>query len=206
MNQMFRMLILVMLFSIFGASLAFAGQDSWTGNINVFLGTKSLDEDDWAPAEKQREVGIKLDFKQQSWPVSIALDYLHSRSDKESTLVYVPNLYPGPIPATAEGETSELNFGVRKIWDSYSNVRPFIEGGFSFVHAEFKATYPNQGISASDSDNGVGLWFGGGVYWLLGDHFNIGLELMGSSAEVTMFNVEGNAGGGHFGLLAGYHW
>jgi hypothetical protein len=60
--------------------------------------------------------------------------------------------------------------------------------------------------SASDSDTGTGIWFGGGVYWTIADHFNLGLDLEVSSADVTLFNVDVNSGGGHFGFLAGYHW
>jgi hypothetical protein len=33
---------------------------------------KYLDEYDWEPVEEQAEFGVMLDFKQESWPVSIA--------------------------------------------------------------------------------------------------------------------------------------
>ena len=66
----------------------------------MFLGAKALDEDDWEPAEEQDEGGIGVDFKQQSWPVSIAIDFLHGSGD--GTLWGVK----------CESETSELNFGV----------------------------------------------------------------------------------------------
>jgi len=55
----------------------------WTGNINVFMGGKQLEEDDWEPLDEQDEYGIMLDFKQESWPISIAIDFLSS-SDKQT--------------------------------------------------------------------------------------------------------------------------
>jgi hypothetical protein len=175
--------------------------DDWTGNVNLFLGVKYLDEDEWEPVEEQNEFGIKVDFKQQRWPVSIVIDYLSSIGD-ETALMFDPLL--GTLEFDIEGETSELNLGVRKIWDQSPHIRPFIGGGISYMSAEYKGTALR--ITVSDSDDAVGIWFGGGVYWTLTDHLNIGLEAAFSTAEVTLFDVDADAGGGHFGVLAGFHW
>ena len=160
----------------------------WTGNLNVLLGSKVLDEDQWEPADEQSEFGIEVDFKKQSWPVSIAIDFLSASG--EGTLWGIK----------AESETSELNVGVRKIWDKSPHVRPFIGGGIAFITGEFSA------FGLSEDDSATGFWIGGGVYWTLAEHFNIGLEAKSSSANVTLFGVEADAGGGHFGVLAGFHW
>lgn len=175
--------------------------DDWTGNLNVFLGAKVLDEDEWEPVEDQDEFGIKFDFKQQGWPVSIVIDYLSS-SGEETVLMFDPLL--GTVQFDIEGETSELNLGVRKIWDQSPYIRPFIGGGISCISAEYTGTA--LGITVSDSDNAVGIWFGGGVYWTLADHLNIGLEAAFSTAEVTLFDVNADPGGVHLGVLAGFHW
>jgi hypothetical protein len=175
--------------------------NDWTGNLNVFLGVKVLDEDEWDPVEEQDELGIKVDFKHQGWPVSIVIDYLSS-SGEETALMFDPQL--GTVEFDIEGEISELNLGVRKIWDQSPHTRPFIGVGISYISAEYKGTA--LGITVSDSDNGVGIWLGGGVYWTLADHFNIGLEAGFSTADVTLFDVDADAGGGHFGVLVGFHW
>ena len=112
---------------------------------------------------------------------------------------------PVSLPAIlAESRTSEFNVGLRKIWDQFPHVRPFIGGGLSLIAAEAEASV--YGLRISETDRGLGFWVGGGVYWTLNDHFNIGMELKSSWADVTLMGVEVNAGGGHFGLLAGYHW
>ncbi|MBA7714980.1 hypothetical protein ES703_124015 [subsurface metagenome] len=178
-------------------NLAICGD--WTGNINAFLGVKALDEDDWEPIEDQDEYGIKVDFKQKDWPVSIAIEYLVS-SDDDTGLWYDPVI--GIVIATVEGETSELCFGVRKIWDQSPKVRPFIGGGIAHISAEAKAT--TLGFSASD--DAIGIWIGGGVYWTLGEHFNIGFDVRWSKAEVSSYNIDAEAGGSHAGLLLGFHW
>ena len=196
----------IICFLLSSPSLAISGSDSslvihWTGNLNVFLGTKHLDEYDWEPVEKQDEFGIKFDFKQQLWSLSIAIDYLSS-SGEEPMLIYDP--YLGSVEFDIEGKTSELNLGVRKIWDQSPRARPFIGGGICAMNAEYKGTA--LGITVSDSDKAIGFWFGAGIYWTLGDHFNIGLEALYSKAEVTVFGVEAEAGGEHLGALAGYRW
>jgi len=182
---------------LLSASVASA-QDQWTGNINVFFGQKNLDKDDWEPVEEQSEFGIEVDFRKKDWPVNIAIDVLVSSDDQS-----IIDPFFGQVDL--EGKTKEFNIGIRKIWDEHSSVRPFIGGGLSYIRAEAEATIPGLG-SASDSDTGVGIWLGGGVYFTLGEHFNLGVELKYSDADVTLFDVDAAAGGTHYGLLAGYHW
>jgi hypothetical protein len=174
---------------------------AWTGNVNGFVGAKILDQDDWAPVDEQGEIGALIDFKQKSWPISIAIDLLSSY-DEEDVSLAVLNF--GTFDANLEGNTTEFNFGVRKIWDNFSFVRPFIGGGIAFINAEVKGTA--LGVSVSDDDTGVGVWFDGGVYFNLTEHFNLGWDVRWSKAEVTLFNIDGEAGGWHLGMLIGYHW
>ncbi|MCK4786753.1 MAG: hypothetical protein KAV87_23545 [Desulfobacteraceae bacterium] len=184
--------------------MAISGSNSnpgdWTGNINVFLGMKYLDEGDWAPIEDKLESGITVDFKQQGWPVSIAIGYLLS-SDDSFGLYYFPGI--GTI-TNVQGETTELSIGVRKIWDHSPVVRPFIGGGIALISAELEA-WPFAN-TVSDHDDAIGIWIGGGVYWTLAGHFNLGFNLRWSKAEVTLFGVDSEAGGIHAGFFLGFHW
>ncbi|UCD85654.1 MAG: hypothetical protein JSU92_05540 [Deltaproteobacteria bacterium] len=162
-----------------------------TGNVNVFLGGKTLD-DSWEPAEQQAEIGLQVDFRPRSWPINFVIDFLGGYG--EGTLLGIE----------CKSTTSEVNIGVRKIWEQFVYVRPFIGGGVSFIHGEF--TGVPFGIEITDDDDGVGGWLGGGVYWTLAEHFNIGLEAKGSIAKLTLFGGDVNGGGGHFGMLIGGHW
>ena len=173
----------------------------WTGNLNFFLGAKALDQDDWEPVEDQNEFGIKVDFKKQEWPMSIAIDYLSSIGD-DTILLYDP--WWGYVLADVESNTSELCFGVRKIWDHSPRMRPFIGVGLAMISAE--ATVRTWALSLSDDDKAMGFWIGGGIYWTLTEHFNIGFNLRWSKAEINLFDVDTEAGGTHAGLLVGYHW
>ena len=164
----------------------------WTGNVNFFLGQKSLESDDWGPLDEQGAFGVLVDFKQRHWPVSIALDILGSADDTRELGVDI------------DGSTVEFNAGVRKIWEVHrSSVRPYIGGGIAFINAELETTGFN---TVTVEDDGTGFWINGGVYWTLGQHFNLGLDLRYSEAEVTLLGVDVEAGGAFAGLLLGYHW
>ena len=99
--------------------------------------------------------------------------------------------------------TSELAVGVRKIWDKDSTVHPFIGGGLVTITGKWEAAW---GSTVSEEDSATGVWLDGGVTFLLAPHFNMGLNLRLSSAEITLLNDKKNGGGGHAGLLLGYHW
>ena len=164
----------------------------WSGNVNFLLGTKSLDSNDWGSLDEQAAFGILVDFKQKNWPISMAIDLLGSY-DEET------------ISGTKfEGSTSEFDIGIRKIWEvSGSSIRPFIGGGIAFIRGEIKASAFN---TVTFDDNGTGIWLNGGVYWTLGQHFNLGLQARYSQAEITILGVDGEAGGTHAGIMLGYHW
>lgn len=194
------------------ASLAWAlDEDNYSGNINVHVGQKYLNHDDWEPLDTQNEFGIKADFKHSLWPVSIVVGYLQSNAKKDNILVNFPNQYPGPLPFNFEGKTSEIQLGVKKIWEFPLHFQLYISGGPALVRSEMKAIYLSSFSSAiaspgevlSDSKNAVELWLEGGMYVTLLSHINIGLAVM-TTKSITKSSPEG--GGEHISAFAGYHW
>jgi hypothetical protein len=190
--------MLVTMIAVVGALSPVAYAQDWTGNVNFFLGAKVLDEDDWEPADEHDEFGVLVDFKKNKSAISFAIDYLHSEGDES-----VFDWDTGYL-IDIDAETSELNIGIRKIWDQSGTVRPYIGGGLAYIYAEYGGRA--MGISVSDDDRAFGFWLNGGIYWTLGNSFNVGLDLRYSYAEVSLYGIEGNAGGGHAGILVGYHW
>ncbi len=168
--------------------------EAMTGNVNFFYGINNLDHDDWDPVEQQKELGILLDLKKKTWPISIAID-LFSSEDSDDYVYQGYNF-------DADGETQEICIGVRKIWD-YSNGSPFIGGGLTRINAEQTASYGP--ISLSEDDSEFGIWLCGGMYWTIGEYFNIGVILRWSQAEVSIGD-DIKAGGIHFGATAGVHF
>jgi opacity protein-like surface antigen len=160
----------------------------WTGNVNLFLGAKAMDEDDWEPVDQHTEFGFLLDFGQTTWPVNIAIDVLGS--------VATETEYSADLEVT----TTEIDLGIRKAWGQA--FRPYLGGGVAFISV--KSEISGFGYSYSDDDSGTGFWLNGGLMLTLGDAFNLGLDLRYSSADVFDNDVDG--GGTHAGIVLGYHW
>ncbi|MBU2489550.1 MAG: porin family protein [Proteobacteria bacterium] len=178
-----------------------ANAGDWTGNVNVLLGSKAMEEKDWEPLDEQAEFAIRVDFRKKEWPVNLAVDLVGSYAEDDGYY-----LFPGVGPAWANLElsTAEWNLGLRKIWENFPHVRPFLGGGLAIIRA--KTEVSALGVSVDRDDTGVGYFLDGGVFWTLSEHFNLGVDLRYSWAEVSWDNWEGNAGGGHAGIMAGYHW
>ncbi len=170
----------------------------YSGNVNIFLGAKALDADFWEPVEEQAQFAIIVDWKKKDWPVSIAIDLLASVDNQ-----YYFDTMLGEF-LDVEGSTSELNIGIRKIWDDHSTARPYIGGGIAFIHAE--GIIKTNSIRISDDNSATGFWLNFGVYWTLAESFNIGFDMRYSEAKAELFGSSGNIGGGHAGLLLGYSW
>jgi len=179
---------MVLIFSmvlVFATSYQSWSANDWTGNVNFTLGAKALNEHDWEPVEDQSEFGIHVDFRRQEWPVNIAIALLGSNGKEHIRGVDI------------EGSTSELRFGVRKIWEPTQTMRPFFGGGLCLVNAEIDV----EGYG-SDEASDLGVWISGGIYWTLSNSFNLGFELGFSQGGETLLE----AGGSHAGLILGYHW
>jgi hypothetical protein len=181
--------MLLVLAGVCAPAPAIAGD--WTGNANFFLGQKSLDSNDWEPLDNQGEFGAEVSWGKKAWPVLIATDVLVSGDSDEISGVDV------------DAATTEFDFGVRKIWE-VKTFRPYVGGGLAIAGAAFEAS--GGGNSIDDSDNSVGVWVGGGAFWRLGSRFNIGGAVRYSTADVTLFDEDVDAGGIHIGLLLGWGW
>lgn len=177
-----------------------AAAASWTGNFNAFFGGKALDDTDWF-ADEQAEVGARLDFRQTHWPVSFAADILFSNGDFDG-IVFFPGL--GVRAYHEDVKTSELNLGVRKYWGATSTIHPFLGGGLAFVRVNAKGDILG-GSHISDKGDGTGIWLNGGLMWTF-NSLNIGIDLRVTRAEVNMDAGDFEGGGGHAGILLGYHW
>lgn len=157
-------------------------------NINFMFGQKNLDGSDWEPVENHTEFGMMFDFQIQNLPVSIAIDLLFSQ-DESTYLGY-----------DVEGETREIGIGIRKYFSIAPQFYPYLGGGLALIEGEFSY------LGYEDDDNGLGIWFSGGAVFNLSGNFNVGLDLRYSMAEVNLFGVDGEAGGTHFLIFAGFHF
>jgi hypothetical protein len=168
------------------------------GNFNVVYGQRSLDQDFWDPTDDQTVIGGTLEFGGKNWPVHIAAGYY--KSDDKGTLNSLPIL--GSVDLDAE--VSEWSLGVHKVWKA-GIVRPYVGGGISFVSTDADVT-SNLG-SLSDDDDTTGVYVQGGVFWRLGEWFNLGFDArLLEGTGVTLFDMDGDADYWQIGALVGFGW
>jgi hypothetical protein len=205
MKKAIFFIIIFLVLSVLSQALCETDKDSnrWSGNVNLFLGEKFLDKDNWEPVDEQFEMGIlmDLDVKHRWIPFSFALDFLYSRDEAD---VGTLDLGVGTFYSNVESRIMELDLGIRKIWEAPRNIRPFIGGGLAIINGELKAD--SIGQSVSDDETGFGMWADIGAYVTLSERFNLGIDARWSKAEVDLFDREAKVGGWHIGALAGMHW
>lgn len=184
--------VMVLLVGLLFASFCYA--DQWVGNVNGFIGGKSLQASDWAPLDQQFELGVLVDVGKPQWNgLHMAFDFLGS-ADRENV-----------AGIDMEARTSEFDVGVRKIFTvSGMPMHPFIGGGVALISGELTGCL--YGWCASTTDSAPGLWLDGGLYWTVGRDINIGFDVRHSDATATMAGYNVNVGGNHAGLLVGLRW
>lgn len=175
-------------------------------DINFFLGQKNLDSADWGAnsylgnslsLDQQGEFGVLMNFAGYNWPVSIAVDVLFSGHEANACFSSVGC-------GSTTGVTSELDLGVRKVFNIYgTSLHPYVGGGLALVTGSIEDDY--YYYYDNDSDTGAGVWLNGGIFWSIG-HFNIGLDARYSEADVTLLGETVNAGGSHGGIIMGFSW
>jgi len=135
-----------------------------------------------------------VDIKEQSWPVSLALNFMGS-SDVERDRVY-----------DTFGSTSEAQIGVKKIFELGEVTNIAIAGGAAIITGDLERRYdyPYR-YRETDSETEIGPWASLGIYWRLA-WINVGIEGKWSKADMRLLSRDVDAGGGHFGVIIGYNW
>jgi opacity protein-like surface antigen len=197
-----RRALFAVLVVVIGLSAIAPAHADATGEVNFFLGQKSLSSSDWEPIDTQGEFGAVMSFGQKEWPIDIAVDVLVSAQEKDT--------YDSTIGSyTLTGTTYEIDFGVRKVWGKKA-TRPYVAAGIGLIGAG--AEIDTGFIDVDADDTAFGYWLDAGVFWRLGSHFNIGLDLRYSDASVDLDFGNGivaqdiGAGGFSYGLLLGFGW
>ncbi len=164
-----------------------------SGNINLALGQRALDDSDFGPVDEQFFFGASVDWDME-WPVNLAGGlYFSSEDDSIGT-------------TDISASVTEITFGVMKNWESHGRMHPFVGGGLGIVQVSAEIDDPTAG-SLSEDDTAPALYTEGGVYWRIGHAFNLGvhgrymmapgIEIAGSDFDTNYFQV---------GLLAGWSW
>lgn len=186
------------LISIAGLVAGIAGTASaagdWTGHVNFMIGQSYLGDGKWGSLDRQDAFGLEIDFRNRDWPVNIAIDMVGCTKEEDS-------LVPGTGRVIRQSaDISELDLGVRKFLDQGPFFHPFVGGGIALAAAE------RQILGTEYDGDGVGLWLDAGISLAVTSHFNVGVELRYSWAEVDLGPERINTGGVTAGALFGFRW
>lgn len=178
--------IALLLCALFITTSAYASSSDFTGNVNLFGGIKSINDDTWEAnnIDSQLEFGILFNIKQESWPISITADFLRSSETNEDSL---------------KGTTTEFDLGITKHWEENS-FTPYVGGGIAIINAEISLNAYNA------DETEVGVWGKAGIFTTLDDGTNIGIEARYSHAETDFNGADVQIGGLHTGIFVGYHF
>jgi hypothetical protein len=182
-------IVLFVALAVFAHTPTKAG--SWDVDVNFLLGAKYLNSDWETPWENYSTMvtfGVNTSWAPKEWPVRIAVDVFLNFHFSLPTIDW--GYGGGGYDGSATGEWA---FGVRKIWKSNS-VRPYLGGGLTVTSA-------TQGIADGSA---LGEWVDGGVFWRLGSHFDIGVDLRYSWARPELGGRKIEAGGLNTCLTLGF--
>lgn len=180
-------------------SVAYA-QSEATGNVNVLLGQRNMNEGDWKPVHEQTLLAVEADFGRKNWPVNMLVGFAGSKKDGNIVVTDGYNV----AAVNLKGTTSEFYVGARKYFGAGTSFTPYLNGGVSFINAKAEASV--AGFSVSGDDSSTGLFLGGGGIFRAGS-FNIGLDLrLLTGTDIKIGSTSATADYSQFALILGYGW
>ena len=161
------------------------------GNVNFVLGQRNLSHDLWdfESLDSQPAFGVNADFGGEDWHVHFAVGLNLSADTGGDVTVAVADISFGALWLPRKGKL----------------VRPYLGAGISSVGIAVDDDFDDE------TDQSIGFNVNGGVYFQIGSHFNIGVDLRlleGTSFELPAIvpGFEFDADYLQLGLLLGVSW
>ena len=185
------------------------------GDLSLFLGQNTLHEDplDASGVGSPFEVGLLLNLDFQ-WPVTVALDVLHTSEDTDQV---IPAEFP--LSFATEVETLDLHAGVRYFFRKDTDWQPYLGGGVAWTSLDVKQVESGsfgpgteyQTLVVDDGESGVGYWAGVGLQYKV-NAVRLGADVRYTDVSVDVQpagateSLELDAGGLHAGVFVGWSW
>ncbi len=150
----------------------------YENRFSLYLGQRSLDEDDWEPVEDQLAIGFDYSHEGAGSAIGFEVGLFASGDDDEVGAVDV------------EGQTLELSAGIRKTFAEGSRFRPYVGAGLAVINAEVEA-------GGTDDDTSLAGYAHGGLGYQISDTFLIGVDLrllFGSDLEIAGVDTDADYG------------
>ena len=184
-------------------ALAFLGfqtarAEDMSGNVQFFVGQRWLG-DDWKPVNQPAIFGVEVDFAPASSPIRVALANMISGDS-------------ATVPGSVLGQTGDLDIAFFELsagflWTPLKKgvARPYLGAGVVLMGAGVGSDW--NFWDSGDHDHSFGFYENAGVYFKVGDTFNIGMD--GRFVQGTKFQFAGQDIDGDYeqvSLLLGFSW
>jgi len=168
-----------------------------SSKVDLYLGGRSFDHDDWHPVEDQGMLGIEFVHEGRDSPVGFEVAVFASEDDEHGFTI------PSGNPVEARGRTEEFSMGLRKTFSLEEGpVHPFVGAGVSGIRAEQRLEI--AGVTTSDEDGSPGLYLHGGIDFDMGPNFLLGFDLRFLTlTDVRLFGFSESADYVQFAIVLG---
>lgn len=175
-----------------------ASAEGMAGNTQFLIGQRYLTEA-WKPLDRPSSFGVEVDFAPAKSPVHVAIGLNLAGESKHVTTPFY-------------GKTGKVSAGFLDISAGFlwlpvrrAVARPYVGAGVLKMYA---ATGSSWGVFGNgDSDQSFGFYGNAGIFFKVGDTFNIGLDgRLVRGTKVTLVGQDGNANYGQASLLLGFSW
>ena len=203
MKHGFTVLALAAVLVAAGAALAddsanTADADGMEGNVQFLIGQTYLG-DFWQPLDEPAAFGVEVDFAPKKSPVHVALA---TNVSGDSASVSSP--FFGQTGHVAVGF---LEFSAGFVWlpVKRSVARPYLGAGVLTMLAAVDAGA--NAWNGGDTDQSFGFYGNAGIFFKVGDSFNIGLDgRLVRGTSITLAGIEVDADYERASLLLGFSW
>jgi len=176
-----------------------ADMQSYDWTVDVLVGMRAYDENEWAPVDEQLALGLLATWRlsDSNWRLEMGL----STSSDDATLTNGVDLLD------LEANFFEATLGVRYVFElETAEMEPYISFGASWQDAEIKASL-NGGPDESEDDQSFGLLLGGGLAFPFAERWRAGFDLRAvAGTDLEYGGVETNADYGQFSAFIGVAW
>jgi hypothetical protein len=175
-----------------------ASADGMSGNTQFLIGQTYL-HDFWKPLDEPSAFGLEVDFAPSESPVHVALGLNVAGEGKHVSTPY--------FGETGHVYAGFVEFSAGFLWHpvKHAVARPYLGAGVLRV---FAGTGTSSDFwSGGDSDQSFGFYGNAGIFFKVGDTFNIGLDgRLVRGTKITLAGLEGDADYGQVSLLLGFSW
>jgi hypothetical protein len=173
-----------------------ASAEGMSGNVQFLIGQRYLG-DFWEPLDRPMMFGVEVDFAPESSPVHVALGVSMAGDQQTVTTPF--------FGETGEVEDGFFEFSTGFVWLPMKKgfVRPYLGAGIVILGAGVGTNFDFW--DAGDGDHSFGFYGNAGLFFKVGDTFNIGFDgRIVEGTSITLVGQEGDADYTQASLLLGF--